>query len=167
MDRIETERLVLRRAREDDLEAMHAVLSNSEATVFWSTPPHANLDETRDWLDAMIASDASESDDWVVEYEGRVVGKAGFFRLPDIGYILHPDCWGRGLAREALCAVIDHVFAHYDIPKITADIDPQNERSIRLLERLGFTFSGRAERTWFIGGKWHDSLYYALPRPGT
>jgi [ribosomal protein S5]-alanine N-acetyltransferase len=167
MDRIVTERLVLRRAREDDLEAMHAVLSNEQATRFWSTPPHASLDETRAWLAGMIASDPRESDDFVVEHEGRVIGKAGFFRLPDIGYILHPDSWGRGLAAEALAAVIDHVFGRHDIPAITADIDPHNTRSIRLLERLGFSRTGSAERTWFIAGKWHDSLYYALLRPGT
>jgi [ribosomal protein S5]-alanine N-acetyltransferase len=165
MDRIVTERLVLRRAREDDLEAMHAVLSNVEATRFWSTPPHASLEETRAWLADMIASDPSESDDFLIEFGGQVIGKAGFFRLPDIGYILHPDYWGRGLAAEALEAVITDVFTHHDIPAITADIDPANTRSIRLLERLGFTRTGSAERTWFIGGRWHDSLYYALPRP--
>ena len=165
MDRIVTERLVLRRAREDDLEAMHAVLSDEEATLFWSTPPHATLDETRAWLADMIASHPSQSDDFIVEFEGRVIGKAGFFRLPDIGYILHPDCWGRGLATEALKAVIAHAFAHHPLSAITADVDPRNAASIRLLERLGFTFTHSAERTWFISGQWCDSLYYALPRP--
>ena len=51
---IRTPRLILRTARPDDLEAMHAVLSDPRATVWWSTPPHETLDQTRDWLDASI-----------------------------------------------------------------------------------------------------------------
>jgi RimJ/RimL family protein N-acetyltransferase len=165
MDRIETERLILRRAREDDLEAMHAVLSHPVATRYWSTLPHEHLGVTREWLGGMIAADPSESDDFVVELDGRVIGKAGFYRLPEIGYILHPDHWGRGYASEALRAVIEHVFAHYDVEALTADIDPDNAASIRVMEKLGFRISGRASRTWNIGGKWHDSVYLELRRP--
>ena len=51
---IRTPRLILRTARPDDLEAMHAVLSDPRATVWWSTPPHETLDQTREWLDASI-----------------------------------------------------------------------------------------------------------------
>jgi RimJ/RimL family protein N-acetyltransferase len=164
MDRIVTERLILRRAREDDLEAMHTVLSSPQATRYWSTPPHETLEETRTWLASMIASAPGQRDDFVVEHQGRVIGKAGCYQLPEIGYILHPDSWGRGLAAEALAAVIPHIFAHYPIPALTADVDPRNTRSIRLLERLGFRVSGRAERTWHVAGEWCDSVYYSLPR---
>jgi len=43
-------------------------------------------------------------------------------------------------------------------------VDPENQPSIRLLEKLGFRQTGSAERTWNIGGEWKDSLYYALKR---
>lgn len=165
MDRIVTERLILRRAREEDVEAMHAVLSHPLAARYWSTPPHQDMEETRDWLATMIAADPRESEDFVVEHGGRVIGKAGCFRLPEIGYILHPDRWGRGLATEALSAVIPHIFAYHPIEAIRADIDPRNTASIRLLQKLGFAVSGRASRTWQIGGEWCDSIYLALPRP--
>ncbi len=164
MDRIVTERLILRRARQDDLEAMHSVLSNSLATLYWSTLPHDSLDQSREWLGNMIASDP-QRDDFIVEHEGRVIGKAGCYRLPEIGYILHPELWGRGLATEALRAVIAHVFEHHPVPALTADVDPRNERSIRLLERLGFAITGRAAKTYQLGEEWCDSVYYALPRP--
>lgn len=165
MDRIVTPRLVLRRARPDDAEAMHAVLSHAEATRYWSSLPHEDVEATRRWIADMIAGDPAERDDYVIEHQGRAVGKAGCYRLPEIGYILHPDHWGQGLAREALGAVIPHLFARHPIPALKADVDPANDRSIRLLLGLGFVETGRASRTWEIGGRWYDSVYFALPRP--
>lgn len=160
---IVTARLKLRTARPDDLAAMHAVLSDPRATRWWSTPPHESLDQTAAWLDSMIAN-GPEQPDFVVERDGRVIGKAGFWRLPDVGYILHPDHWGQGLASEAVAAAIDHVFATRDVDDLTADVDPENAASIRLLEKLGFVKTGFAPRTWNIGGAWKDSLYYGLSR---
>lgn len=167
MDRIVTERLILRRAREEDLDTMHAVLSDPVAMRYWSTPPHNSLDQTREWLASMIADAPGEREDFVVEHQGQVIGKAGCYRLPEIGYILHRDHWGKGLAAEALRAVIAHIFAHHAVAALRADIDPRNARSIRLLEKLGFTITGRADRTWHVGGEWCDSVYLTLPRPET
>ena len=161
---ITTPRLTLRHARPDDLDAMHAVLSDPRATLWWSTPPHASMDETRTWLDGMLAGNAVGSDDFVIERDGRVIGKAGFFNLPEVGYILHPDHWGLGLAFEAVGAAVDHVFATRDLDDLTADVDPENQASIRLLEKLGFVRTGFAERTWNVGGEWKDSLFYGLTR---
>ena len=160
---IVTSRLKLRSARADDLEAMHAVLSDPRATRWWSTPPHETLDETRAWLDSMIAN-GPDQPDFVIERDGVVIGKAGFWKLPEVGYILHPDHWGQGFAGEAVEAAIGHVFATRDIEELTADVDPENAASIRLLERLGFIRTGFAERTWNIAGEWKDSLYYGLSR---
>lgn len=160
---IVTARLRLRSARPDDLEEMHAVLSDPRATRWWSTPPHISLDQTAAWLDSMIAN-GPDQPDFVVEREGRVIGKAGFWRLPEIGYILHPDYWGQGLAHEATSAAIGHVFATGDLDELTADVDPENLASIRLLERLGFVRTGFAERALRIGDEWKDSIYFALSR---
>lgn len=165
MDEIRTERLLLRRARADDLEAMHAVLSDPVVMRYWSSLPHTTLDETRKWLADMIADTPEAREDFVVECDGRVIGKAGCYRLPEIGYILHRDYWGRGLAAEALSALIPHIFARHSIPALKADIDPRNTASIRLLERLGFRETSRASRTWLIGDEYCDSIYFALERP--
>jgi ribosomal-protein-alanine N-acetyltransferase len=158
-----TPRLTLRSARADDLEAIHAVLSDPRATLWWSTPPHETLEQTRLWLDSMIAH-GPDNPDFVIERDGVVIGKAGFWRLPDVGYILHPDHWGQGLAGEAVAAAIGHVFATRGVNDLTADVDPDNAASIRLLERLGFAKTGFAERTWEVGGEWKNSLYYGLSR---
>ena len=165
MDRIVTKRLILRRARPSDLEAMHAVLSHQGAMRYWSSLPHHDLEQTREWLGAMIAGDPTTSDDYVIEHAGEVIGKAGCFKLPEIGYILHPEWWGRGFAFEAVSAVIPRLFARHPIPALRADVDPRNLASIVLLQRLGFRESGRAARTWHIGEEWCDSVYFTLPRP--
>lgn len=162
---IRTERLLLRRAREDDLAAMHRIMSDGRAMRYWSSLPHTSLDQTREWLDDMISAQPDQSDDFIVELDGAAIGKAGCRRVPQIGYILHPDQWGKGYAREAMVAVIAHVFAHFEIDALKADIDPRNAASLGLLERLGFEPSGRAERTWLIGEEWCDSVYYTLKRP--
>ncbi len=148
-----------------DLDDMHAVLSDRRAMRYWSTPPHESIEQTREWLEAMIASPPEVREDFVVEREGRVIGKAGCYRLPDIGYILHPDHWGQGLAFEAVSAVIERVFEREDVPVLTADVDPRNVGSYRLLEKLGFREVRRAKNTWCIAGEWCDSIYLELRRP--
>jgi len=158
-----TPRLTLRSARADDLAAMHAVLSDPRATRWWSTPPHETLEQTRDWLDSMIAH-GPDNPDFVIERDGVVIGKAGFWKLPEVGYILHPDHWGQGIAAEAVGAAIDHVFATSALDELIADVDPGNAASIRLLERLGFVRTGSARATIEVGGVWMDSLYYGLSR---
>jgi RimJ/RimL family protein N-acetyltransferase len=167
MDAIRTNRLILRRAASGDLAAMHAVLSSPTAMRYWSTPPHRTIDQTRDWLRLMIDASPTVSMDFILEYEGKVIGKAGCWRLPEIGFILHPDHWGLGLAHEALNAITARLFQHFPIPEITADVDPRNTACLALLERLGFTQTGNASRTWLVGDEWCDSVYLALPRPRT
>ncbi len=162
---ITTPRLTIRRARADDLQDIHLVLSDPVAMRYWSTPPHVTINQSRDWLQAMMEAPESESDDYVVVHEERVIGKAGCWRLPEIGYVFHPDSWGKGLASEALAAIIPAVFARHAIKHIEADVDPRNAASLKLLGRLGFTETGRAERTLLVGDEWCDSVYLRLMRP--
>ena len=159
-----TERLVLRRASLRDLEPLHAIFTQPIAMRFWSRPPHEEIEQTREWLRSMIEAPHEESEDFILEHAGCTIGKAGFHRLPEIGFILHPDYWGRGLAREALSAILSHVFGTRVIEAAEADVDPRNELSLRLLSRLGFEETGRAARTYCVGGEWVDSVYLSLPR---
>ena len=159
-----TPRLRLRRACPGDLDYLHAVMSEPSAMRYWSTPPHRDVAQTKAYLDGMIAASPDASDDFVVEHQGRVIGKAGCWRLPEIGYILHPEHWGRGLAREALSAVLPRLFATFEIDEVVAEVDPRNAASLRLLARLGFRETGRASRTLRVGDEWCYSVYLALSR---
>jgi ribosomal-protein-alanine N-acetyltransferase len=163
-----TVRLRLRPARSDDLTDIHAILSNAEAMRYWSSRPHTTPEESQTWLGKMIDADPSTSADFIVEYQDRVIGKCGMWRVPEIGYILHPDVWGMGLAREALAALLPHVFARFPaMAAIVADVDPRNERSLALLRHFGFIETGRAERTFQVGDEWVDSVYLSLARSAT
>jgi [ribosomal protein S5]-alanine N-acetyltransferase len=162
---IRTKRLILRRARMEDLDDVHAMLSHPAAMRYWATPEHETLDQSRAWLEGMVRSSAGE-DDFLIEHEGRVIGKAGAWNLPEVGFLLHPDHWGKGLAHEAMAAVIDHLFAEHDLDALTAEADPRNAASLRLLGKLGFVESGRAERTLKWRDEWCDSVYLAMRRPG-
>jgi RimJ/RimL family protein N-acetyltransferase len=145
---------------------MHAILSSAGAMRYWATPPHRTPGETHDWIAAMIAADPAESDDFIVEHEGRVVGKAGLWRVPEIGFILSPAVWGRGLASEALEAILPRAFARFPIEAVNADVDPRNAASLRVLAKAGFVETGRARRTLQVGGEWCDSVYLKLWRNG-
>ncbi len=162
---IRTARLTLRPVRpEEDLGAMHAIMCQRRAMAYWSTPPHESEAQTSEWLANMAAIQPCEGEDFIVEHEGRVIGKAGFYRFPDIGYMFDPAVWGQGLAREAVGAVIERGFAVHNLQRIQADVDPRNKASMKLLERLGFAETHRQARTWLVGEEWCDSVYFALTR---
>lgn len=162
---ISTKRLVLRRARPEDLLPLHAILSDPAAMRYWATPEHTTLQQTRDWLDSMMGADPARSDEFILEHRGQIIGKAGAWKLPDIAYILHQDFWRQGLMTEAMAALLPYLFRQHDLPRLTAEADPRNSATIALLKRLGFAETHRAERTLKWKDEWCDSIYFALPRP--
>jgi RimJ/RimL family protein N-acetyltransferase len=165
---LRTPRLILRRPRSDDVAAMHAILRDPLAMRYWSTLPHTTLAESEAWVAKTIdAINAGECDDFFIEHEGLLIGKAGLWNRNEIGFLFSPSVWGKGYAREALQAVIDRAFREGRHEEIRADADPRNERSLRLLMRLGFRETGRAQRTFNVGGEWSDSVFLSLAKPRT
>lgn len=156
-----TPRLRLRRARADDLEVIHAIMADAETMRYWSTPPHASLEETQLWLDGMLFDDPAQGDEFVLEHEGVVIGKLGAWRLPEIGFFLRRDHWGRGFASEALEGFVSYIAAR-GATHLTADVDPLNKASLGLLIRAGFRETGRASGTYKVGGRLCDSVYLRL-----
>ena len=164
-DSITTARLFLRRFRAEDAAAFHPILSDPEAMRYWSTPPHRDFSETEAWIAKTIeAVDKGEADDFIALSEGAVIGKAGLWSGNEIGMIFAPASWGRGFAGEAVTAIAARAFAR-GLASIKADVDPRNERSLRLLTRLGFAETGRATRTFKVGDEWVDSVYLELKAP--
>ena len=160
---VHTARLTLRHARPDDLVAVHAIMSDPEVLRYWSTPAHENIEQTREWLNGMIERNNQGSFDYLIEHDGKVIGKMGAYQWPDFGYYLAREAQGQGFAREALSAFIAHVFEH-GVDYLTADSDPRNMPSIRLLTDAGFIETGRATRTWLVGDEWCDSVYFRLDK---
>lgn len=163
---IRTDRLLLRAGRWDDLDAMHEIFSNAAAMRWWDRPPHEDIGVTRKCLSSFIEDPLETREEFILEFDGVCIGKAGCWRKAELGYILHPRVWGQGLATEALAAILPRAFARWpDAVRIEAEIDPNNLASRRVLEKLGFYLSGTAEKTLHMGGRWYDSAYYAMPRP--
>jgi RimJ/RimL family protein N-acetyltransferase len=164
-----TARLVLRQLREDDAAALFPVLSDPDVMTWWSSGPHQSLAETTDYVKGNAAEDGgyacwaiTEAEDatalgWVILIDGKPDVK-------EIGYILHRDRWGSGIAREAVSRVIDHGFGDLGLRRIFADTDPENPASIGLLERLGFQREGRLRGEWETHIGIRDSLIFGLLR---
>lgn len=162
---IRTARLLLRRPRPDDLDAFFTIMSDPRGMRYWSTLPHADREVTRVWLDQKIQRSAAGGEDFVIEFEGRVVGDVGAGRLPDFGFMIHPEYWGKGIATEAAAAFIDYAFSNELTDQLLADVDPRNLASLRVLEKLGFARTGEAKNTFLLGDEWCDSIYLGLARP--
>jgi [ribosomal protein S5]-alanine N-acetyltransferase len=160
-DEIRTERLVLRRAVYGDAVAMHRIMRDPVAMRYWSTPPHASLAETERWMASMVDADRAGSDDFIVTLGGELIGKFGAWKLPEFGFLIDPAHWGKGYASEAMIAFVKHR-RELGSTELTADVDPRNVSSVRLLERHGFVETGRASGVWQVGDELCDSVYFRL-----
>lgn len=157
---IKTERLVLRDAQAEDAAALFDVFGCADVMKYWSSAPHEIVQETEAFV-AGIGKIADQNRYFVIDHQGRAVGTAGFWKGNEIGFILHPDFWRQGYGSEILGALIAHGFEVLGFEEIVADVDPRNAASIRLLTKLGFEETRRAERTIQIGEEWFDSIYFA------
>lgn len=101
--------------------------------------------------------------------EGAVLGTVNFtqfvrgpFQACSLGYGIDYRHQGQGLMHEALTAAIEYVFGRLAMHRIAANYIPTNERSARLLERLGFEKEGFARSYLYIDGAWRDHVLTAL-----
>jgi RimJ/RimL family protein N-acetyltransferase len=160
---LETPRLILRRLAGYDAPALHAMLSDAETMRYWSTLPHTELRETETWIaDSVQAMARGDAHDFAVLRDGCMVGRVAFWMGNEIGFLFSRAVWGKGYAREALLAVLRYGFDQLGFKSVRADVDPNNARSLKLLERVGFKRTGFAEKTFKIGETWVDSIYLEL-----
>jgi RimJ/RimL family protein N-acetyltransferase len=165
-DVLTTPRLVLRRLTLSDAPAMHAIFADADAMQYWSRLPHSDIAETKAWIARTIDGVAAgEADDFAVLLDGVLVGRVGLWRSNEIGLIFAPAVWGRGIAHEAMEALIARARAR-GAASVMADIDPRNLRVARFLEKLGFRKTGAAKNTYKLGDIWADSDYLTLDLSG-
>ena len=134
----ETERLILRRYRQEDLQDLYEYLSDQEVVEYEPYKP-LTFDETKKNLqwrigtDEMIAVALKRSHKMI----GNVyLGKREFEAL-EIGFVFNRHYWGHGYAAESCGALIRQAFAN-GVHRIYAECDPCNMHSWKLLETLGF-----------------------------
>jgi ribosomal-protein-alanine N-acetyltransferase len=88
--------------------------------------------------------------------------RRGVTQAASLGYWMGEPHAGRGFMREAVQGLVPHAFGPLRLHRIEAACMPANQRSIGLLERLGFQREGLARRYLMINGVWQDHLLYAL-----
>lgn len=100
---------------------------------------------------------------------GRLAGginvsniRHGVSQCGSIGYWMGESFAGRGLMLEALQLVTRHCFVTLRLHRLEAACIPQNERSIRVLEKAGFRREGLLHAYLKINGRWQDHFLYAL-----
>ena len=164
---IRTARLVLRPLRPGDLDALHAITTDPRAMRYWDRPAFTSLEETHALLAAFLRDAPEAHLEYAVDLDGAFIGRVGMWKRYEIGYLLHPDHWGRGYGTEAVLALITEVWARFpEAVRLTAELDPRNTGSVRLLENCGFVRTGLVEKNFDYGGvELCDTAYYEVPRP--
>lgn len=168
---LETARLRLRAYRMDDVEAMFALYSDPRVMRYWSFPQWVEVAQARIYINRCLAGmHSGEIFPWAVaDRETDVlIGALTLFSLhadqlrAELGYSLSPERQGQGLASEALRAGLSYAFDGLGLVRVEADIDPRNEPSWRLLERIGFQREGLLRQRWRVNGEVCDTAFYGL-----
>ncbi|MFC5476854.1 GNAT family N-acetyltransferase [Massilia suwonensis] len=170
---LSTARLRLRPFTYDDVASLFRVFSDEQVVRFWSVGAWTELAQAEKMIEEALlayregglsryAIALAETDELI-----GICNLRGFFeqnRRCELGYALGSAHWGRGYAFEALEALLGHAFSALDMNRIEADIDPRNDASARLLERLGFRQEGYMPERWFVHGEYADTAFYGLLR---
>jgi ribosomal-protein-alanine N-acetyltransferase len=106
---------------------------------------------------------------FTIRVDGQLAGQVtidnivrGAMRSGHLGYWIDRAVAGRGMASLAVALVCDHAFGAAGLHRLQADIRPENQRSQRLVQRLGFREEGLLHRYLDIDGDWRDHLSFAL-----
>jgi [ribosomal protein S5]-alanine N-acetyltransferase len=91
--------------------------------------------------------------------------RRGVIECAIIGYSVDEGHGGRGIATEAGAAVVDYGFGTLKLHRIETSYHPMNERSGRVLRKLGFAVQGYARDYLYMRGAWHDGILVARVNP--
>jgi RimJ/RimL family protein N-acetyltransferase len=170
---LRTARLVVRPYVDTDLADLADIQRRPEVMRYLYGEPR-DLDEVRIVLGEKIEQRvlAGEGDRLSLAVEwtetGRVVGEVSLVwrsaqhRQAEIGFVFHPDAWGKGLAVEAATVVLDLAFAGYALHRVAGRCDARNEASARLMERLHMRREAHFVQNEWFKGEWGDELVYAV-----
>lgn len=150
---IETERLILRRFRMEDAQAMYDRWAcDPQVTHFLTWPPHADADVTRLVIKSWTAEyDKPDTYQWAITIKAQdelPVGCISVVRHDDaaqkaeIGYCIGRAWWRHGITSEALGAVIAFLFDEVGMERVEAKHDVNNPNSGRVMEKCGMIKEG-------------------------
>ncbi|KSU62720.1 acetyltransferase [[Bacillus] enclensis] len=165
-----TGRLIFRELVESDWRMIHDYASQEVVCRYQPWGPNT-VEETKTFVSEVLTDHkknprtrfmfavVSKEDDRLI---GAVELKIGDFQNGEIGYIIHPDYWGRGIATEAAKQVVNIGFEHFRLHRIQATCDPNNIASSKVLEKIGMRKEGILRENLLIKSGWRDSAVYSV-----
>lgn len=142
MDKLVTKRLTIRRFKKADGEDLYEYLSDADVVRYEPYRPFTK-EAAYNEAERRVGSD----DFWAVclkeeKMIGNIYFSTGDYNTGEIGYVFNKRYWGHGYACEAVKTVMNYALDVLEVRRITASCDPLNERSWRLLERVGMRREG-------------------------
>ncbi|SBT41022.1 GNAT family N-acetyltransferase [Micromonospora auratinigra] len=169
---IRTARLTLRPVTLDDLDDVHAYQRRSDVVRWMRGAGPRTREQSRASVRAMAAEDALRAEGdcltLAIATGAGVIGTVELVwrsrpdRTAELGYVLHPDHGGRGLATEAATALLDWGFGELGLHRVFARCHAGNEASARLMSRLGMRREAHHVRSYLFRGEWADQLVFAI-----
>ncbi|KAB1065242.1 GNAT family N-acetyltransferase [Salibacter halophilus] len=166
---IKTKRLTLRPIERADSKSVFSYRSDSNHNQYQGWVP-----ESLDEVESFIAKNPKEfnlPETWfqlviVLNDSNEVIGDVGIHFIDEdqceVGVTLDKQFLGKGFATESLSGVFDYLFRDLTKHRITGSVDPRNEASIQLLERLGMRREAHFKKSLWFKGEWVDDVVYAI-----
>ncbi|OIV41020.1 GNAT family N-acetyltransferase [Flavobacterium johnsoniae] len=168
---LETDRLLLRRITNDDVNEVFELRSNPETMKFIPRPLVKNNEDALEHI-AMIEEkiETNLGINWGITLKDnpRLLGIIGYYRLQpenyraEIGYMLLPEFHGKGIIPEAVSTLIKFGFENLKLHSIEAVIDPENYASEKVLQKCGFVKEAHLKEAEFYEGVFLDKVIYSL-----
>ena len=171
LPQLTTPRLLLRKFKRSDVQAMFSYASDPQVTLYTPWVHHQDLKTTRQFLATVLkAYRQGHPAPWaiVLRRTGHVIGAIGLknwslqHARAEVGYVLARQYWGKGLVTEALNAVLAFGFSHMELHRIEAKAVPENRGSTRVMEKAGMKFEGQLRDYELVKGAYSTLNLYSI-----
>lgn len=169
---IKTERLLLRCIQMTDAPEVLEMRSLDETMQYIDREKFSSIEEAEAFIQKVLDTlNSNEGIMWVIaltEAPDILIGTIGYWQMKkqhyraEIGYMLHPKYWRKGIMKEALLAVIAYGFNDIKLHSIEAHINPANSASAAILEKTGFIREAYFKEDYFYKGTFLDTAIYSL-----
>lgn len=162
---IQTERLTLRKMKVSDSASLFKIWSDPEITKFMNIDNFTDESQAVEMIKFLnnLSLESKAIRYSIIELESNgIIGSCGYNSLDlsnskaEIGYDISKDHWGKGYAPEVVQSLMDYAFNTLKLNRIEAKVEPENHNSIRVLQKLNFTFEGTMRKCEKSKGKFID-----------
>ncbi|EUJ28849.1 ribosomal-protein-serine acetyltransferase [Listeria floridensis FSL S10-1187] len=168
---IQTERLVLRPFEDKDFEDTRQIYTNPKVCKFLLEEPWTEGEARNKFQNKLEKASLTKESGYsiAVDYNGKVIGSMAIWYTEmrdtlEIGYVFSPNYGGRGLATEAVRAVLEYAFNELDVHRVQANLDARNAASEKLCRRVGMRKEAHFIQDFWSKGEWTDSFVFGMLR---